>query len=387
MKSKIETLLGLSEARLQQLLDEHDLGDAKPIATGELDLGDMSASELRVVRSETGESFLLLRRVVLGHPSFEALRRALGEGLLTSRVVAANLGLTPLPVVVASALSARMIERLEAYVDRIAAGSSWGAIDPHGPVLLRLGQRALTLQHGTPRKANARDRTVTPFSPQAQWLLKVLLAPTIDERYLQAPREVPHSNVDLARMTGLSASTVSRVLNGLRRMGFLARGGEPFHLVRLPALLTAWRGVTGTTTREFGARFRLPAADPLAALKSKVVQNERQPRACLGLFAACRQLGVGHVEGAPIHIYCEDPTSAALDALGLRPAEPGERADVFVRQPHAVDAVFKAAPVVDGVPTADALQCWLDVFDHPVRGREQADMLMSALRLIDEDVT
>jgi hypothetical protein len=37
--------------------------------------------------------------------------------------------------------------------------------------------------------------------------------------------------------------------------------------------------------------------------------------------------------------------------------------------------VFGAAVERDGVPAADILQVWLDVSNHPARGKDQADVL------------
>jgi hypothetical protein len=51
------------------------------------------------------------------------------------------------------------------------------------------------------------------------------------------------------------------------------------------------------------------------------------------------------------------------------------QADVFVRVPKNPEAVFRAAVERDGVPATDILQVWLDVSNHPARGKDQADLL------------
>jgi hypothetical protein len=43
--------------------------------------------------------------------------------------------------------------------------------------------------------------------------------------------------------------------------------------------------------------------------------------------------------------------------------------------PKNPQAVFPAAVERDGVPAADILQVWLDVSNHPARGKDQADLL------------
>jgi hypothetical protein len=46
-----------------------------------------------------------------------------------------------------------------------------------------------------------------------------------------------------------------------------------------------------------------------------------------------------------------------------------------VRVPKNPEAVFRAAVERDGVPANDILQVWLDVSNHPARGKDQADLL------------
>jgi hypothetical protein len=52
-----------------------------------------------------------------------------------------------------------------------------------------------------------------------------------------------------------------------------------------------------------------------------------------------------------------------------------QRADVYVRIPGNRESVFRGAIVKDGVPSSDIIQVWLDVSQHPSRGREQADLI------------
>jgi hypothetical protein len=99
-------------------------------------------------------------------------------------------------------------------------------------------------------------------------------------------------------------------------------------------------------------------------------------RACLGYFAACGAHGLSFVQGAPVHLYLESIEEGVLRRFGLEPSAI-ERAHVRVIAPHWPESVFRAMVVVnrsDGsvVPTSDVLQAWLDVSNHPARGREQA---------------
>jgi len=99
------------------------------------------------------------------------------------------------------------------------------------------------------------------------------------------------------------------------------------------------------------------------------------PRFCVGLFAAAEELGFKFVHGVQPHLYIERIDREALRGLGLSLEPAGHEADVFVRVPKYPEAVFRAAVERDGVPTSDIVQIWLDVSNHPARGKDQADLL------------
>jgi hypothetical protein len=98
-------------------------------------------------------------------------------------------------------------------------------------------------------------------------------------------------------------------------------------------------------------------------------------RACVGLFTAARAMGLGHVQGVPLHIYVDDLQSESLKKAGLMKAGPGDRVDVVLRRPSVRESVFRGIVSIDGLPASDVIQIWLDVSKHPARGKEQADVI------------
>jgi hypothetical protein len=94
---------------------------------------------------------------------------------------------------------------------------------------------------------------------------------------------------------------------------------------------------------------------------------------CLGLFAAADALGFGFVHGVPPHIYMERFDLGVLHRLGFLVERAEHSPDAFIRIPANPEAVFRAAVMKDGVLCADILQAWLDVSNHPSRGKAQAD--------------
>jgi hypothetical protein len=102
--------------------------------------------------------------------------------------------------------------------------------------------------------------------------------------------------------------------------------------------------------------------------------NGNSPRVCLGLFAAAEALGLGFVHGVPPVLYVERIEPELIQQLGIS-KERAEQPDLYLRIPAHKESIFRAAVDQKGVPVSDALQAWLDVSNHPSRGKEQADRI------------
>jgi hypothetical protein len=73
--------------------------------------------------------------------------------------------------------------------------------------------------------------------------------------------------------------------------------------------------------------------------------------------------------------YLERMNSEVLKDLGLSGDAEEPEADVRVRIPGNRECIFRGIVRRDGVPVSDILQVWLDVGEHPSRGKEQADLI------------
>ena len=344
---------------------------------------------------------------VHGLPSFAALRGAFADALLAVRALEASDGLAPLPVLVVSPLSDAMRKRLGGYVSAVAPDVCWGLVDPDRSIELfepsgaggqghavwfedRLQQRMFE------QPVQVAPRPPQPFSDLGQWMLKVWLAPAVDRRWIEAPREPIGRVRDLARAAEVSEASASRFVKQLGALGFVEREGRRLRLVRHASLFKAWADARDPAL-ELPVRFDLPPADPVEALREqhslavealrRVAQEEARraiPRWALGLFAAARAHGAGHVRGAPVHLLHEDPSPAHLAALGLSPVEPGAPHDLLVRRPADLECAFRGAVELDGLPVADGFECWLDLRGNPARGAEQAQELLRAMGLPED---
>jgi hypothetical protein len=227
------------------------------------------------------------------------------------------------------------------------------------------------------------------FSDLNQWMLKVLLAPRLPEAYLSAPRGRYQGASQLAQAAGVSVMSAFRFVEEFSKEGFLESGPGVLRLVRLKELMSRWVAASQRRVLEIPMRWVLHRGKK--ALRSALYsyqsdqrmpsanladqRSSPRPRLCLGLFEAAEALGIGFVHGVKPYLYLERLNAEILKGLGLSGDAEEKEADLFVRIPGNRESVFRGVVRKDGVPVSDILQVWLDVGQHPSRGKEQADLI------------
>jgi Restriction endonuclease len=228
------------------------------------------------------------------------------------------------------------------------------------------------------------------FSDLNQWMLKVLLAPSIPELYLSAPRGRCHGASQLAEAAAVSVMSAFRFIEQFLKAGFLEEEHEGLRVVRIEELMNRWLAANQRSVTEIGVRWVLRGRENAlrdavrSYVRSEAEQHRdsedkdtdvRRPRACLGLFAAAEALGLGFVHGVQPYLYIERMEPRILEKLGFSASSVDVDPDVHVRVPRDDESVFRAVVLNEGVPVCDVLQVWLDVAQHPSRGKEQADVI------------
>lgn len=280
-------------------------------------------------------------------------------------------------VVAAPSISPAMARSIEKYVADVAPKQSFGYVDDRG--LVRFYGLGLDPVRGVPVKgAHAGVAVQHPrnlFSDLNQWLLKVLAGRNLSSEMITSPRDPVRSAADLAAQGKVSAPAAWRLYSALRSSGYLDQGGD-LSLVR--DLMGQWRAAAQRPQQRVGAKWILPGRAPLDRLRGALAslrEQEEHPSACLGLFAACDALGIGHVRGAPVHLYVRHVHPELLERLGVAIAANAVQPDLLLRVARWPESIFRAAVRVDSVPVADVIQCWLDVSNEPARGAEQAALI------------
>jgi hypothetical protein len=227
------------------------------------------------------------------------------------------------------------------------------------------------------------------FSDLNQWMLKVLLAPRIPELYLSAPRGHYQGASQLSEAAGVSVMSAFRFVEEFSKEGFVESSRGGLQVVRLRELMNRWaaasqrrvleipmRWVLHRGGKALGSALRSYESEQLRA-SSNLSDQDSSPRArlCMGLFEAADALGIGFVHGVKPYLYLERLSAEMMKELGLSGNAEQKEADLFVRIPGNHENVFRGVVRKDGVPVSDILQVWLDVSQHPSRGREQADLI------------
>ena len=317
----------------------------------------------------------------------------LAEAILQAQAYAHKIpGARPLAIIASPQLSQSVVDQALAFQREYAQDVGVGFLDESGFRVFRA--EGLELLNSSPQEIERKNsalgdpKSYPLFSDLGQWMLKVLLAQHLDPRFLHAPRLRIHNASELALVADVSQVSASRLVRQLEAEGFLNQQRDQLELVRVPDLLDEWQAagrrgykevpcrwlIPGRGKKEFEGALRAYRASLLSQDSSEISGHRNFPRICLGLFAAAEALGLGFVHGVPPLLYVERIVPQLIEQLGIS-KERAEQADLYLRIPEYKESVFRAALDINGVPASDAVQIWLDVSNHPARGKEQADRL------------
>ena len=180
---------------------------------------------------------------------------------------------------------------------------------------------------------------------------------------------------DLAGELELTPGYVSKVLRELDRRGYLARRDDGMALRHAGDLLTDWlhayRGRRPASARAFFA--------PVASAKALIESARSAGFAQWPDYALTMQSGASlvsrHAEFDTLDLYVRHAAMADRIAatLGARPAARG--ANLLIMVPYYRVSAFYGERRVRDLMIVSDLQLYLDLYDYPQRGREQAERI------------
>jgi hypothetical protein len=325
-----------------------------------------------------------------------ALSHLLPRGLLLLQAVKRLGGYIPIVAVVVEKLDQKDIRRMADFIQHFAPEVGWLLVDEYGEgafkdpdegeykVLPQLNRKPLMPGGSSELEAPVSDyyQKQLSFSDLDQWLLKVFLLgrPGVATDYWGGPQGSVKNAFQLSKLAGVSPPVANSWVNAMESSGYLRRiGRKKLIPLRPNALIEEWRG-----QYRFGDNRILPyrsvypvseADQYLDDLLKRLKSFDKSIPLAISGHQACRLLGIKHSSAKSIHIYSWGNVASVASSLNLVPAETINDADVFLIEPKYPKSVFGGRVVRGGIPTCDILQCYLDLYNLPDRGREQAEFI------------
>ncbi len=204
-----------------------------------------------------------------------------------------------------------------------------------------------------------------PFSDRASLALRVL----IESRRSWGLRE-------LAQKAGLSPGYASKVVRRLEELGYVSRSQEGIKLHDARSLLDDWVAdyKKRPKARERVQKYFCRAKSPLEIMSRMAMLGEPPSET---KYAMSLQAGAHLVEPyasfevVDVCVDGEKMQSFFIEGLGMRSVEKGE--NVRLKNPYYKESAFFGARKLEGLWVVSDLQLYLDLYDYPIRGREQAE--------------
>ena len=221
------------------------------------------------------------------------------------------------------------------------------------------------------------------FSDLDQWLIKVMLLSPLDmaPQFWGGPKGYAENAYQLSKLAGVSQMPANLWAQAMESSGYLKRIGRKNMIpLRIEALIEEWIGryrFSDNNMYPFRSMFRVSNYD---AFIDELFEEIRLNSGKLGELAiaahlACKLHEVKHSSARSIHIYCREGIHNVARILKLVPSEEDRKADLFLVEPKYPKCVFGGVLKKKEIPVCDILQCYLDLYYLPDRGKEQAAMV------------
>ena len=180
----------------------------------------------------------------------------------------------------------------------------------------------------------------------------------------------------LAERSGVSASVASYAVSDLEERGLLTterRGRERWvrsidHL----ALIRQWTSEY-SWRKNYSIRAHAPIGSPIRFLRR--LKKENLPRWAAALQTGARLLAP-HAPAPRLQLYVDLPRAALSKLIMELEWSADDDGDIELFVPHYRRSAWHWLGQAEGIPVLSTLQLILDLWDHPLRGREQADILL-----------
>jgi len=338
---------------------KHALREIFPGAAVELSpsqlRGHASAAEVDV-RFANGSLHL---RVMLQH----AFSRAqLIDAAELARLAPAGEG-SSIPVIASAYLSPASQQLLRdanaAFIDY--AGNAWLVVPG-----IHIDRRGFA----NPGKEERGQRDL--FSDKASLVLRTLLV----ARSPMGVREIASSVSSKDERIRLTPGYVSKMIGELERRGYVSRSAEKIKLRHADELLRDWTSAYRGRRRPVPASYFVlaPSAEDLLPRIAEAFHAKGADYVLTGHAGASLVDRYTAFDVADVYVREPEDVVSALADLGARRVERGGNVNISVPY-YRESAFYDRQMSKGGIKVVSDLQLYLDLYDYPVRGREQAEHL------------
>jgi len=219
-------------------------------------------------------------------------------------------------------------------------------------------------RRGFPNPFLEQRRSRDPFSDKASLVLRSLIS--------SGPGRGVRS---IAEEVGLSPGYVSKVVQELERRGYVARHEGGLVLRHGRELLQDWAGAyrkRSIETKDYFVQARSAMAVMDAMKQSLHLAGDQ--------YALTMQAGasliVRYADFDSVDVYVRQAEVAAAMAHELNAREVDRGANLRIALPYYRVSAFFGRQEVEGLSLVSDVQLYLDLYDYPLRGREQAEQLL-----------
>jgi hypothetical protein len=200
--------------------------------------------------------------------------------------------------------------------------------------------------------------------------LKALFTPatTLVLRRMFNQPERTWNMVDLSNATIISLGQISKIINRFAEEGLMDKQKGSIKLARPGAVLDLWRDLYRFEDNVSKGYYCL--------LNDRKIIFERLKTASEMAYAltlgSAASLVAPSVRSTDVYMYMNGKNGEIVKLLDLRPVEFG--GNVYLVEPRDRGILYDTK-IIDGLRLVSNLQLYLDLYNYPARGREQADAL------------
>lgn len=219
------------------------------------------------------------------------------------------------------------------------------------------------------------ERIVEEKPQQVKRRIKNLFAP-VSSRIVRAMLEEPNrvwKLTDLAQATGASLGQTYNVSEKLAAEGFAEKSAREGMTLTDPAgLLDTWQKEYDVVELNEIHSFHSSERDPTRLMTEIQQAAEKLEGKYAFTLHAGASLIAPYVRFNDVHFYVESDPQTWADALGLHTVEFG--GNVHLVRPYD-EGVFYGLRFPQGMAVVGNIQLYLDLYQYPARGQEQAEFL------------